>query len=320
MVDMSRKRGPVVDHEEFLQAVQPYSAMLRTQANAAFGRRSHDPSGASTTPAANSEAMAELAVQAQLAGVWDDVPIDTALTHLCLLLTAAEDAMKALADLIVAERTPLYSHQVIMRSGLECLALAHWLGERGIGARERVRRSLNERISSAYQVSRLPRRVDSEPGRQQRLLQAERLGFPRTKSKKGQLTFFAPPPPTITSRIEQLLGHAELGSTVYSFASSIAHGGIWGLTERVEPPERRADDGPVVTAMLTTSVESLATPAVVLIASHRTVYNRFVGYMGWHDEEWAQASAEVWVGVGSYLQAVDKSGAAHTTTANAARG
>lgn len=114
-------------------------------------------------PAPDSGAMSELHQQSAFAGVWDENPIDTAQTHIGLLLTAGEDAMDTFASAIVADGTPLYSYIPIARAGMECLALAHWLAEPGIGARERMRRSINERIASAYEQSRLPASLNPEP-------------------------------------------------------------------------------------------------------------------------------------------------------------
>jgi hypothetical protein len=134
-VGVDRSSGELVDHDDFVAGVRPYSEMLNRQAKAGYGSRTADATGAGTTPAATSEAMSELANQRAFSGEWDDTPIDTALSHVGLLLTAAEDAMMTLAEAIVSSHTPLYSHQLIARGGLECLALAHWLTERGIGAR-----------------------------------------------------------------------------------------------------------------------------------------------------------------------------------------
>jgi hypothetical protein len=92
---------------------------------------------------------------------------------------------------------------------------------------------------------------------------------------------------------------------VYSWASAIAHGTIWGLVERVEKPANPSN-APVVTATLTISVQSLVTPAVILIAAHRTTYAQYIGCMGWDDPSWTEASGTVWQQVGSYLQAVNQ--------------
>ena len=128
-------------------------------------------------PAPDSAAMSELDQQSAFAGVWDENPIDTAQAHIGLLLTAGEDAMETFAAAIVADRTQLYSYIPLARAGMEWLALAHWLAEPGIVSRQRVRRSINERIASAYEQSRLPTGLNPEPERQSRLLAAESLGL-----------------------------------------------------------------------------------------------------------------------------------------------
>ena len=68
---------------------------------------------------------------------------------------------------------------------------------------------------------------------------------------------------------------------------------------------RNPTNAPVVTAMLTTSAQSLATPAVILIAAHRTTYEGYAACMGWADPAWVEASGEVWQAVGRYIQAVN---------------
>ena len=101
-------------------------------------------------PHVGSAAMREIDAQSAYAGTWDSHPVDTAYTHIGLLLTAGEDAMLSFADLVSADRTPTYAHLPVARSGIEWLALAHWLSDPDVGVGERVRRSLNERIASAY--------------------------------------------------------------------------------------------------------------------------------------------------------------------------
>ena len=92
---------------------------------------------------------------------------------------------------VTASRPPLFSFVPIARFGLECLSLAHYLGEPGIGIKERVRRSINERIVSAFEQSRLSE-GNSVPSRQERLLRAEDLGFARTYWKGGSPPFLVP--------------------------------------------------------------------------------------------------------------------------------
>ena len=282
---MAIDRSAYADHETFLRAVEPLSTLLIRLVETGYAAHLTETGGRSD-PSADSSAMTELAEQPSLSGVWDHTPIDTAHTHIGLLLTAGEDAMHTFASVIVAERTPIYSYIPLARFGIECLALAYWLGEPSIGSKERVRRSLNERLSSAYEQTRLPSGLNPEPDRQARLLEATALGYRRTKSKRGRLTCFAPEPPTITRHIQRVLEDRDVGSAMYSYMSAIAHGTIWGLIERAETPEEPWA-GPVVTAALTISSTNIAGMAVALVLAHLNAFGGYLELMGWQLSDWA---------------------------------
>jgi hypothetical protein len=243
---MGRPDQPCVDDAAFRAAVMPFSTMVADVAETGYAATHGATRESLQDPTADSAAMAELAEQSNYAGVWDNTPVDTARTHICLLLTAGEDAMRTFASTIIAERTPLYAYIPLARAGLEYLALAAWLGEPGIGVRERVRRSLNERIASAYEQSRLPVGLNPEPDRQRRLLSAAKLGYKTTSAKRHRFKHFAPARPTITDHVKRVLEQADLGHVVYSYTSAISHGTIWGLIERAEAPSD--EPGPVVRA------------------------------------------------------------------------
>ena len=284
---MAIDRSAYGDHDTFLRAVDPLSKSLTRLIESGYAARLADTEGRAE-PSADSSAMTELAEQPSLSGEWDDTPIDTAHTHIGLLLTAGEDAMRTFASVIVAEQTPVYSYIPVARFGIECLALAYWLGEPRIGSKERVRRSLNERILSAYEQTRLPCGLNPEPSRQARLLEATALGYHKTKSKRGRLTCFAPEPPTITRHIQRVLEDEEVGTAMYSYMSAISHGTIWGLIERAEtPPEPWA--GPVVTAALTISSTNIAGMAVALLLAHLNAFGAYLEHMGWQPSDWATA-------------------------------
>jgi hypothetical protein len=298
-VPANRQPKSFVDHETFLKAVEPCAAMLKTLTAAGYAAGRVDEERGRQLPAPDSAAMSELDQQSAFAGVWDENPIDTAQTHIGLLLTAGEDAMETFATAIVADRTPLYSYIPIARAGMECLALAHWLAEPGIGARERVRRSINERIASAYEQSRLPAGLNPEPGRKHRLLAAESLGFSRTTGK-GKLTVLAPDRPSITHHIQRAVGNDQLGKVLYSYASAISHGTIWGLAERAEPLSSNSS-APVVTAALTVSSTNIAMMAIALAYAHIHAYGGYIQHMGWDTHAWTDAVAGAQRTISTYL-------------------
>ena len=263
---MVRPEQPCVDDATFGAAVLPFSTMVAEVAEAGYAETHGATRESLQHPTADSAAMAELAQQANYAGVWDDTPVDTAHTHICLLLTAGEDAMRTFASAITADRTPLYGYVPLARAGLEYLALAAWLGEPEIGLRERVRRSLNERIASAYEQSRLPPGLNPEPGRQRRLLRAAELGSTTTPAKRHRFKHFAPARPTITDHVRRVLEQEDLGHVVYSYMAAISHGTIWGLIERAEAPSD--EPGPVVRAGLSISSSNIGVMASVLVLAH----------------------------------------------------
>jgi hypothetical protein len=289
-----------VDDAAFRAVVEPYAMMVAEVSEAGYAATHAVSRESLQDPSPASSAMAELAGQDQYAGVWDPTLVDTAHTHISLLLTAGEDAMRTYATAILADRTPLYAYIPLARSGLECLALAHWLGAPDIGLRERVRRSLNERIASAYEQSRLPAGLNPEPDRQRRLLEAAALGYPLTPSRRRGFRHLAPERPTITAHVRRVLGgDDDLGRIVYSYTSAISHGTLWGLAERADVPDDQP--GPVVRAPLAISSSNIGLMAAALVMAHVQAYGGFVSHMGWDEPGWRAAVERAWVTIGNLV-------------------
>lgn len=283
----------LVSDTDFRSAIEPYATMVEEVAAAGYAA-AHGAADSQQDPGVASEAMAELADQHRYAGVWDDTPVDTAASHIALLLTAGEDAMRTFAAAILAERTPVYAYIPLTRSSLECLALAYWLGAPGISVKERIRRSLNERIASAAEQAKLPSGMNPERGRQQRLLKAAELGYTTTRHGRG-FKHFAPERPTITAHVKRVLGDGDLGRVLYSYTSAISHGTIWGLVERIEAPD---DPGPVVRAGLAITSTNIGMMAAALVMAHARAYEGFVEHMGWDEPRWRAAVERAWTTIG----------------------
>ena len=246
--------------------------------------------------------MAEIATQRSYAGEWDDGPIDTALTYIGLLMHAGEDAMVTFARMVHADPTPLYTYHPVARFGIECFARVHWLTAPSIGVRERVRRSLNERIASAYELSRLPKELDREPGRQDRLLKATQLGTDFAKQGgKGRAPSLGEKRPTITQLVKEVLGGERLGQVVYGHLSAVSHGTIWALAEVAQPD--KAAPGPVVPAMLINSSSRINIVGVSLATAHWRANNRVVQYLDWGSSDWNRVRDETFVALRALLAA-----------------
>jgi hypothetical protein len=295
-----------VPHDEFVEAARPFADALRALADAGLTRRtaSEEVAVGATMPAADSIAMRELSEQSLWAGAWDQTPIDTVHTQINMWTFAGEDAMRSLAALFVSEPTPVFAHDTLTRAALEYFSLVYWLVESRIETRERVLRSLNERIYSAWEQTKLPPEANPEPGRQERLSSAFTTLQCARDCRKGRPQLLSPPDrPSISARIKELLGIDRLGKVLYSYGSAIAHGTLWGLVEAIEKPATLSPGDAPVIAPLSTGIDDIGRCFVALFLAHVRSFERVRNYMGWSDAEWVEARNAADRLVKSYLAA-----------------
>lgn len=287
-------------HGRYIKAIELTAKSVRDLAGTGHRSRVVSP-----TPRAESLAVAELSQQENYAGDWDSNPVDAALSQVGLLLYAAEDCMSAFASLVLSEETPLYAHVTLARSALESLALGHFLADPTIGIKERIRRSLNQRIYEAYQAERLPPDLRKDQSVRKRLLLARALGF-ETRSKKGGITYLLPDRPTITRQIRDLLGHDDLGVAVYGYASAVSHGVGWGLLQRQGADVNQGfGEGPMRTVALMHSSEEVNMMALLLIVGHIKAYGAYLAWTGIPAGEWKDSHDQAMHVVRANLHAMD---------------
>lgn len=254
-----------------------------------LGQTGHSRDVVMPLPDTESEAMRELSQQAQYGGVWEPVPVDSALSQVGLLLTAAEDCMRSFARLVLHEDTSLFAHVTLTRAALEALALANYLSEPGVGAQERVRRSLNQRIYEAYQAEQLPGTIRQSKDVRKRLLEATAIGF-KTRSSKSRITYLLPDRLSVTQHIRMLLANDDLGAGVYAYTSAVAHGVGWGLLQRSEHyGGNDSAPGPVTTRALMYSSDDINTMGLVLLSGHIKAYGSYLAWTGVPAPEWDEA-------------------------------
>jgi hypothetical protein len=284
-------------HQKFVDVLRPMSAALELLAGAGYGANTSD-LAAHRPATADSPATGEIARQGALAGVWDQHPIDTAITHIGLAMLAARDAVCSFAATIVADHTPLYAYQPVARFGIEASGMAFWLAEPGIGDRERVRRSLNNRLLSDYEQSKLPDEVGHDPEVRARLLAATQLGFKQTTAK-GRVPHLDARPPTITKLVRDVLGDDQFGATMYSYLSAVSHATIWGLINVAQPD--RSSTAPVHTTRLVHKPTRIVSTGVALALAYQAANRRVVNYFGWSTERWDAAKAQAFQRLAQYL-------------------
>lgn len=234
-----------------------------------------------------SRAMADLEKQKRLAGEWDPAPIDTCRTQIFMAMHAAEDAMLSFAGLFSGDHLPIWSYHAVARFGIESLANVFWLSEPPIETEERVRRSLNERLRSEHEASYFAERTGRPSSRQRLLAASAVLACKPTKPGRGA-PHLGKPPPTVTKRIQHLLGD-QLGKSFYSYSSAIAHAMDWGLMQVVAT--NAESTGPVVPATLVNSSSSVGMAGVGLATAYLTASQRVRIYLGIQDTQWSKQSA-----------------------------
>lgn len=194
-------------------------------------------------PAADSQAMAELALGERFAGAWRTDPLNEAYHHAGLLFIAAEDHATALCRLLRDDATSVFAHVPMARASIEASAIAHRLTSRHIDARARVSRYMSECIYSETELGRaLPERADRYRMRRDAIVeQAVALGMKKINNRGRPPSIDAPRPGT-TSAVASLFGRdladpnaLDTGKLLYSLYSAIAHGTVYGLQRSLEP-------------------------------------------------------------------------------------
>jgi hypothetical protein len=261
-------------------------------------------------PAADSQAMAELAAGAQFKGssTWGD-PVHAAHNLGQLLVVHTGDCARALVRELSQSATPVYAHVVLARASLEAASRAWWLFEPGIGLRLRVARVINDRIFGLSQQGRLPLPEEYRAQARERLnelfAEAARLGFRTVRDPRTDLRYLEEKRPGQTELVKNLWradGDSSLGALVYGFFSAVAHGTTFGLTSSVEANAPNAPRTPGVTwgAVKTRSLEVVHVLAAVILGT-REAQGRRNELFGWASQSWNAVATEAIRSVGRSL-------------------
>ena len=252
-------------------------------------------------PAADSQAMAELAAGAQFKGssTWGD-PVHAAHNWGQLLVVHTGDCATALVRELSQSATPVYAHVVLARASLEAASRVWWLFEPGIGLRLRVARGMNDRIFGLSQQRRLPLTEEGRARARERLsellAEAARLGFQTVRDPRTSIRYFEETRPGQTEMIKNLFsadGDSSLGAFVYGFFSAVAHGTTFGLTSSVEanPPNAPRTPGVTWGAVTTRSLDVVHVLAAVILGT-REAQGRRNELFGWASQSWNAVATE----------------------------
>lgn len=219
---------------------------------------------------AGSKAQAEAAESFGLGGKEREIALRSAYSLMNLSLFAAIQHINAIATLLQADPVSAYAVTAAARPAVEIAARAWWLADPDIGATDRIRRALAERLASAIEVTRLETAADlgegklgAPPAISEIQLEIASLGF-MCNPKSGSIGEYERP--GSTSLIAAFLKEdMEKGhQTIYRLLSAVSHGMVWGLmvffSGTMDPETRQTAatyrvtqhwlDGPACTAAL----------------------------------------------------------------------
>ena len=167
---------------------------------------------------------------------WGSDPIMATRGVAAMGLVAATDYLRAFGESIEVHRT--YAPFLEARAVLEACAFAAYLGEQKIGARERVRRLMNERLEDHFSRARAVAAQD-DPGAADALAEGRekvrqlteiggRLGYRVVKGDNRKAFALDKERPSITRLIGMIFPNG-LGTLAYHLTSSPSHSRPAGL-------------------------------------------------------------------------------------------
>ena len=258
-------------------------------------------------PHADSPGMQELAEQEKLRNDYWLHPIDNAHMNAALMTSAGMDHLRSYALLFRSAPTPTYSHLVVARAALVAFAAAGWLAEPGIGATDRVKRSLVLVLHDAENRKRYGLQELRDQGATiiEDVRQGAKLaGWEVSLSKKRVGGVGYPDPATAIGAVigpaapPRSDGTADPTSRlVWSYLSGVAHGYTFPLMQSMQvAPQRALIDG-LVRGNLMTSSQSVHVMAQAITSASITACGRFVDLMGWGTSGWldVRGQAGAWM-------------------------
>lgn len=226
------------DRDGFFNAVAPLRELIDEVLSMADVRQDPIP----TLPAAESQAMSEIANEHQLAcNEWGDNPIRHALGLATVLMTVAEDHLESLSNMYTpAESLSIFTPPVVLRSLLETLGRTHWLVDTSIGFKRRAGRGKTETVHNAHwqrlMVSGADRKAyDRLVDRRAVVVAAERLGY--ETGKQDDACWIGEPRLSSRKAIDRLftgIAGEKRPGTIFRHTSAIAHATLHGIFSSIE--------------------------------------------------------------------------------------
>lgn len=230
-------------------------------------------------------------------------PAEETLSFAAVLLAGAQDHLLGLECLLAAESS-VYAPYTVARALLESSARAWWLLDPNIDARERLTRTLTERLASLYEGAKLVR-ATARGGRQAEssrdlskidaridhvVAVARRNDLPVIEDKRGRPVAVGAERLGATVIVAKLLagqdGDMVFGEVAFrSWSGRGAHSMFWGLTAGLEHQLDPAGQHELIANLRMTlgNVEELVAIAAMAFGE---AFNREVELYGWDRRNW----------------------------------
>jgi hypothetical protein len=244
-------------------------------------------------PDAGSPAMAEIAKQADYAGLWSPDPLRLAQSISGLCIAAVEDYIQTLCSALEVcpgadyFRAPVYGHMPQVRAAVESSGRASWLLEPGIAYKTRAARAVADLLYSRWEQSRATGRDNLYKELRAKVETECRRRSLQFKCQRGLVTVGEDRPGN-----EAVVRHLfrgkprRLARTLYGYYSGGSHAVVWALLESVDleggPPPALGTD----TRYLFADARRLGMALAAVGEGYRIAVEDQWEHMGWGSADW----------------------------------
>jgi hypothetical protein len=217
----------------------PFADLARSLTD--FARTFRDVITAYPLPASGSPAERE-ADGEPFAGDWAEYPSRDIFATTCLAVTSCTDHLLAIASVLSA-RISVFAAYTLTRAAADAAAIGCYLTDKEIDGRERLRRTMNYRLSSlCEQVWMQAAQKEERVADFARSATANGFVFHRMDGR-GRAAYLDRPQPSAMQLMSRAVDEEspDVGVTYQRLLSAVAHSGLHGLARLLSPVA--ADDG-----------------------------------------------------------------------------
>lgn len=249
-------------------------------------------------PAADSQAMAERAVEDKYANEHWPEPVRAAHAVTGVLVFAAGDHIRSYARLFASEPVPVYTHLAIARAALDAAGTAYWLADTGISDETRIMRYEVTRLMSAVECKRSP--MPSAKAKSQEIVDNVRAGaaphgWTVNRSNPHCGNQEEPRPKQLIRRVledDAIFGPDAPGiaTVLWWYLSGVTHSASYALMQSVKITDDAPNAAPGETmAAISTSSQSVFMMGLTAARGYAAAVQEHAQLMGWSSERWDAA-------------------------------